>query len=477
MRYLLIIISAFFFLQACKVPQKAVGDIQLDVPEAYQVEGEGIETIAVAPWQSFFEDDHLKALIDTALVYNQDLRKTLENIRISQARLKAARLGRLPEVNAMAGASVRRFGDYTMDGIGNTDTNFSEFLPADKRLPSPYPDFIIGAEFGWELDIWGRLSGQKRAAAARYMASEEMLRNVQTWLVAEVAHQYYEMLGLDEEIAVLEKNIELQELAFELSKDLKNSGKENQLAVDQFEAQMLNSKSLLIHKKRELRTVELNISELSGKYPEQIERVGLDPAFAKPRAISLGLPADLLRLRPDVRRAEQELAASQADVNVARADFFPSLQLFGMAGFNAFDFSKLFLNPASSVYQLGAGLSAPIFNRRRIRSAYEEATASQKLAWLDYEQTVLKSYLEVLDMVNVYSTLEEQLTVKKQEVNVQKRSVENSNTMFSVGYANYLEVINSQSRALNAELEYIELKREQLQAIASMYRSLGGGWN
>ncbi|WP_143959894.1 TolC family protein [Litoribacter populi] len=477
MRYLLIFIYSFILLQGCKVPQKVTQDISLDLPEVFEMEEGEKETIANAPWQSFFADKNLQAVIDTALVYNQDLRKTLENIRISQARLKAARLGQLPELNAMAGASVRRFGDYTMDGVGNTDTNFSEFLPADKRLPSPYPDFIVGAEFGWEVDLWGRLSGQRKAAAARFLASEEMLKSVRTWLVAEVAHQYFEMVGLDEEIEVLEENIELQELAFELSKDLKTSGKENQLAVDQFEAQMLNSKSLLIHKKRELRTVELNLSELTGRYPDNIERTGLEPAFAKPRVISLGMPADLLRLRPDVRRAEQELIASQADVGVARADFFPSLQLFGMAGFNAFEFSKLFLNPASSVYHLGAGLSAPIFSRRRIRSAYEEASASQKIAWLDYEQTVLKSYLEVLDMVNVYSTLEEQLEVKEQEVNVQKRSVENSNTMFSVGYANYLEVINSQSRALNAELEYIELRREQLQAIASLYRSLGGGWN
>ncbi|KEO71947.1 efflux transporter outer membrane subunit [Anditalea andensis] len=474
-KYIFPLTVAIFILAGCKSSRELTDNKVLTLPEYYET-ADTLPSIAGKDWRMFFDDPFLHRLIDTAFVHNQDLQKTLENINISRARLKAAKLGQLPDISAVAGAGVRRFGDYTMDGIGNTDTNLSETLPVDKRLPNPYTDIIIGAEFNWEIDIWGRYANQRRAAAARFMASQEMANHIRSWLLAEVAFQYYELISLDREIEVLENNIKYQSMAFELSKDLKNSGKENQLAVDQFEAQLLNSKALLIFKKREIRTVELNISELMGVYPDKIERGNIAKADRLPEIMEIGVPADLLRYRPDIRNAEKELIVNKADVEAARAAFFPSFRLSGMAGFNAFNFARLFLNPASSVYQLGAGLTAPLFNRGQIRAAYESAGASQRIAYLDYEQTVLQSYLEVLDMVNVYTTLEEQLVLKEQEVAVQKRSVENSNTMFSVGYANYLEVINSQSRALMAELEYIELKRDQLQSVVSLYRSLGGGW-
>jgi outer membrane protein TolC len=219
------------------------------------------------------------------------------------------------------------------------------------------------------------------------------------------------------------------------------------------------------------------MSALLGSYQTDYERASLKEAFEKPGILRTGLPTDLLLLRPDVRMAERELMAANADIYAARAAFFPSVNLFGMAGFNAFDFSKLFFNPASAVYQFGAGLAAPLFNRNRIRMEFEAANANQRIAWYDYEQTVLRSYIEVLDLVNQFQTLDEQVENKSNEVLVQKRSVENSNTMFTVGYANYLDVLNAQTRALQAEIELIELKTQQLQARVDLYKALGGGWN
>jgi NodT family efflux transporter outer membrane factor (OMF) lipoprotein len=428
-------------------------------------------------WEQFFEDEKLKGLIATALANNQDNLKTLEKIRIAQANLRVAKVGWLPEFNAIAGASRRKFGEFTMDGVGNFDSNLSDNVPEEKKIPDPYRDFIVGANFNWEVDVWGKYKNLKKAAASRYLASQEMANYVRTWLISQVAVQYYTILGLEEEIRILEENIEVQELAVGLSKDLKVSGKSNQLAVDQFEALLLNFKALLNEKQRMRRTAELQMASLLGSYQVDYERATLAEAFAEPAILKTGLPTDLLQLRPDVRMAERELMAANADVFAARAAFFPSVNLFGMAGFNAFDFSRLFFNPASSVYQLGAGLAAPLFNRNRIRMEYEAANASQRIAWYDYEQTVLRSYIEVLDLVNQFQTLDQQVENKSNEVSVQKRSVENSNTMFTVGYANYLDVLNAQSRALQAEIELIELKIQQLQARVNLYKALGGGWN
>ncbi|PRY85717.1 TolC family protein [Mongoliibacter ruber] len=465
-------------LFSCKVSE--IPSVQLeDLPEKYEVDSsEEVSQSSVASinWENYFDDPHLKALIQIALENNQDNLKTLEKIKIARANLGIARGGLLPEIDGIAGAMSRRFGEYTMDGVGNTDSNLSPTVPEDKLIPDPYRDFIIGAQFSWEIDVWGKLKNRKRAAFERYLASEEMANYIKTWLIGEVVTHYYQLIALDEELRILESNIALQENAVNLSKDLKESGKENQLAVDQFEALMLNSKALLIERQRQLRTTELHLTRLLGKYAMEHQRTTLDDTFDASELAELGLPAELLRNRPDIRIAERELIASKADVNAARAAFFPSLNLYGMAGYNAFDFGKLFFSPASMVYQIGAGLTAPIFNRNRIRMEMETAKASQKIAYLDYEQTVFKSYLEILNLINEFKTYDEQLQLKSYEVEVQKRSVENSNVMFRVGYADYLEVLNAQSRALQSEIELIAIKKEQLQTNVRLYVALGGGW-
>ncbi|MGY6520627.1 MAG: efflux transporter outer membrane subunit [Mongoliitalea sp.] len=466
-------------LVSCKSAELVIEDTHTQLPGDFEeaAQREDQSSAALLQWQNFFEDEYLKELIQVALDNNQDHLKTLERIRIARANYRIAKGGLLPEVNALAGASVRRFGEYTMDGVGNADSNLSPTVPEDKLIPDPYRDFIVGAQFSWEIDVWSKLRNRKKAAFSRYLASEEMVNAIKTWLVGEVSQQYFELVALDEEIRILEANIQLQEFAVNLSKDLKESGKENQLAVDQFEALMLNSKAQLIDKKRELRTAELQMAQLLGVYDFQHNRNGMDEVFGVPDLVNIGLPADLLAYRPDIRRAERELLATKAEVYVARAAFFPSIQLGGMTGFNAFDFSRLFFSPASTVYQLGAGLVAPVFNRNQIRMDFEAARANQKIAYLDYEQTIFKSYLEVLNLVNEFNAFDEQLQLKTYEVEVQKRSVENSNIMFRVGYAGYLEVLNAQVNALQAEIELIDLKKQQLQANVRLYRALGGGWS
>ncbi|MGY6743010.1 MAG: TolC family protein [Cecembia sp.] len=473
------LVLAGLFLVSCKTAELTLDDKKTALPSNFDMEitPEDQTSVALLQWQNFFEDENLKELIQVALDNNQDHLKTLERIRIARANFRIAKGGLLPEVNALAGASVRRFGEYTMDGVGNADSNLSPTVPEDKLIPDPYRDFIVGAQFNWEIDVWSKLRNRKKAAFARYLASEEMVNAIKTWLVGEVSQQYYELVALDEEIRILEANIQLQEFAVNLSKDLKESGKENQLAVDQFEALMLNSKAQLVNKRRVLRTAELQMAQLLGVYDFQHNRNAMEEVFGIPDLVDIGLPAELLAYRPDIRIAERELLATKAELQAARAAFFPSIQLGGMAGFNAFDFSRLFFSPASTVYQLGAGLVAPVFNRNQIRMDFEAAKAGQKIAYLDYEQTIFKSYLEVLNLVNEFSAFDEQLQLKTYEVEVQKRSVENSNIMFRVGYAGYLEVLNAQVNALQAEIELIDLKKQQLQANVRLYRALGGGWN
>jgi HAE1 family hydrophobic/amphiphilic exporter-1 len=437
----------------------------------------GSDSVAQVSWESFFKDENLKNLIGLALSNNQDNLMTLERIKSARAVMMASKANLLPAVSGMAGASRRKFGEFTMDGVGNFDTNLSEFVTEDKQIPDPYRDFIIGANFDWEVDVWGKLRNQKRAAASRYLASEEFSKSVRTWLVSEVATNYYELLAIDAEIQVLNENIRLQDLALQLIIELKEGGRANQLAIDQFEALVLNSKSQLEGKLRDQKSLEYALTRLAGRVEVDLSRTNLDNAVDTPRVMEIGIPAQLIQLRPDVKEAELNLQATKFDVSAAKAAFYPSINLFGMAGFNAFEFSKLFFNPASTMYQLGAGLTAPIFNRRQVQTEFEIAKADQKIALLDYEKRTLNAYLEVLDLVNQIATYENQLKLKENEVIVLQRSIENSNTLFSVGYANYLEVITAQTRALESAIELADLKASRLQTHVQLYRALGGGWN
>lgn len=473
-----ILMLGLVLASGCKVTEVSQPQSSIQLPgEFANVEGQASDSVIQVSWESFFRDENLKVLISSSLANNQDNLMTLERIKAARASMMAAKAGLFPAISGMAGVSRQKFGEFTMDGVGNFDSNLSSTVPEDKRIPDPYKDFILGAGFDWEIDVWGKLRNQKRAAFSRYLASEEFSKSMRTWLVSEVATTYYELLAIDAEIQVLNENIRLQDLALQLIIELKEGGRANQLAIDQFEALVLNSKSQLEAKIREQKTAEYSLTRLVGTVEIPMSRTRLDDAIDSPRVMEIGIPAQLIQYRPDIREAELNLQASKFNLSAVKATFFPSINLIGMAGFNAFEFSKLFFNPASTIYQLGAGLTAPIFNRRQIQTEFELAKADQKIALLDYEKRILNSYLEVLDLVNQISTFENQLKLNENEVRVLQRSIENSNTLFSVGYANYLEVITAQTRALESAIELADLKASRLQSHAQLYRALGGGWN
>jgi multidrug efflux system outer membrane protein len=471
--YILVAIALSF---SCNTTEQVL--TKPDMPTTYVYDELKKDSVnwAMTSWESFFKDESLKELIQKGLSQNQDVLKTLYRIQISQASLRQARLGRLPELNFQAGTGVRRFGEYTMDGVGNTDSNLSPTVPEDKKIPDPYRDFMIGLDFSWEVDIWGKLKMRKRQALIRYLESEEMLRFTQTNLIAAIATNYFLIAGLEEQILILNENISVQDAAFELGKSLKDAGQDSQLSLDQFEGLLLNSKSLLLQKKRELQQAKLNLSQLTGSYSTEFPYNLLAETEMIPEVIEAGIPADLIRMRPDIRAAELNLQAQQLEIGIVRTAYFPSLNLSGLVGYNAFDFSRLFLNPASAIYHVGGGLSAPLFNRKRIEAMYQTAKAEQKIALYDFEQTVLRGYLEVMGYINDYQYLSDQIVLKTDEVTVQKRSIENASTMFKIGYADYLDVINSQSRSLEAELDYVKLRVDQLQSYVDLYKALGGGW-
>lgn len=469
----------FFLLAAlalgsCKVTTEQLSS-DVAMPAAYTDDRQDTSSIGLLPWNVFLEDTVLLNHVRAALNKNPELRKAALGNKLSAIELTAIRKNFLPIINAQLGGSTTRFGEYTMDGVGNDDTNRSETLPEDKHLPSPYREWFGGLTFSWELDIWRKLSNQRKAAAARYLASEEFTHAVTTWLIGAVATEYYELIGLDEEKRVLEENLKLQQLELEMVRIQKLGGNVNQLAVDQFEAQLLNTQGQLVDVEQRILQTQARINELTGEFPKDLSRTSISD-YDTVSIVSVGNPHTLINSRPDIRQAELELVAARADVNAAKAAFYPSLGVSASAGLSSFDISKLLFS-GSFVHSLAAGISAPIFQQRQIRALYEGANTRQRIALVNYEQSMLTGFHEVFSSLNGYENLRRQIELKQEEVQVLTRAFQNSHELFKVGYATYLDVITAQRRLLEVELEVTRLRKDKLKMRATLYRALGGGWN
>ena len=465
---LLYIVGSISFF-ACKAPE-AVTDKRIDLPQA-AMQNDSLQPL---PWSEFFQDERLAEYIQAALTNNHSFQQALERVNISRANLRRAKGTMLPSVAAGLGISSTRFGEYTMDGVGNSTTNTPD-LSAEKHIPDPYSDFGLNVGFQWEVDVWGKLTNKKRAALSRWMASEEALRFSQAVLISELAAHYFELIGLDKRNEVLQVALQKAQRSYNLTKELKQEGVETQLAVDQFYARTLLLESQLLANKQLIGEQERAISCLIGVFPFYIKRTDFDDLRKQPFPLSKGVPSNLLTLRPDVREAELELIACNADTKAARAAFYPSLVLGGSGGFNSFDIAKWFAAPASLVYNLAAGITAPIFKQHEIRSLWNTAQAEQRIALSHYHETAIKAYTEVADLLTAVDTQQKQLELKQKEVEVLLRSSSDAYELFQVSYIGFLEVLSAEERSFTGEMEYIQLNTQYCMQRTLLYRALGGG--
>lgn len=284
------------------------------------------------------------------------------------------------------------------------------------------------------------------------------------------------MLALDNQLAIVKQNIEIQNNAFEIVKYQKDAARVTELAVRRFQAQVLNTTSLQYGIQQNIVEVENRINFLVGRFPQQIDRNPNAFEDLIPKSIQAGIPSQLLANRPDIRQAELELAASKIDIQVAKADFYPSLAITAGVGFNAFNPRYIFTSPESLIYSLAGELVAPLINRNAIKARYLMANAKQIQAIYNYEQTILNAYIEVANQLSNISNLEHTYTLKSQEVDALTQSVDISNELFNSARADYMEVLLTQRDALESRFDLIETKMKQMHAKVDIYQALGGGW-
>ncbi len=459
-------------LSSCKLPALVNREAVTNVPEAYNISSGDSTNSASVNWRTVFNDPYLTALIDTALSHNQELNILLQEIEISRNEIRARKGEYLPFVGVKAGAGVDKVPRYT--NIGALEAN-TEIKPG-KEMPEPLGDFGIGLYASWELDIWQKLRNATKAANLHYLASMEGRNFMVTNLVAEIASSYYELLALDKQLDILQQNIAIQQNALTLVKVQKEATKVTELAVRRFDAQLANTRSMEFYIHQQIMETENRINFLLGRFPQSVPRNQGDFEQSLIPALKTGLPTQLLFNRPDIRQSELELAAAKLDVQVARAQFYPSLGIRSALGLGAFNPGYLLKAPESMLFSLASDLAAPLINRNALKATYLNANAKQLQTVFEYEQKLLSAFLETKNQVSNISNLENTYLQKKQQVEDLVLSVDISNRLFNAARADYTEVLFTQREALEARVELVETKLKQWQASIQLYHALGGGW-
>lgn len=458
----------------CKTPSVIQRNENKEVPSSFGSNGVVEDTInsGKIKWKDYFKDPKLVALIEMALANNQELNITMQEIEISRNEIRARKGEYLPFLGLKGSAGVDKVSRFTNIGAMETTT---EIKPG-KEMPEPLQDYVFGAYATWELDIWNKLHNAKKAAVSRYLSSVEGKNFMTTNLIAEIADSYYELMALDNQLAIVEQNSSIQENAFEIVKLQKESARANELAVKRFEAQLLNTQSLQYAIRQKITETENKINLLVGRFPQSVDRSTAAFVELMPNDIHTGIPAQLLENRPDVKRAELELAATKLDVKSAKARFYPSLGISAGVGYRAFNPSYVF-KPESLLYSLAGDLTAPLINRNAIKAAYYNANAKQLQAVYNYERTILNAYIEVANQVAKIDNMQKNFALKSKQVEALNQSVNISNDLFISTRADYMEVLMTQRDALESKFDLIDSKMAQMNAMVNIYRALGGGWN
>lgn len=455
----------------CKTPGNAIKTKNSSVPVSYNNLQDSTNTAEIK-WKDFFADKNLISLIDTALINNPDVLMTLQEIEVARNEARFRRGLLFPMVTGAAAAGIEKVGLYTSQGAGDAS---AEITPG-RIVPEHLPDYFLGFRASWEVDIWGKLRNAKKAAFTRYLSSIEGKNFVVTNLVAEVANTYYELLALDNQLEIIRETIQLQKNALEMVKVQKEASRVTELAVKQFESQVLNSQSLEFDVLQSIRENENKINFLLGRFPQSVIRDKAIFTDQIPMQIKAGIPSQLLKNRPDIKQAELELFATKCDVKAAQAEFYPSLDITGLLGFQAFKTGYLFTTPQSLAYSLIGDLVTPLINRSAIKAEFNSAKAYQIQAMVNYQKTILNGYVEVSNELSSINNLEQLYNLKAKQVEALTRSIDISNDLFKSARANYLEVLMAQRDALESKLELVEAKKRQFNSVTNIYKSLGGGW-
>lgn len=455
---------SLLLLSSCSVGKK-YSRPTLDLPENYKDQQLTVTAdTLLLPWKTFFKDPLLIGLIEKALDKNSDIAVAVMSMEQLELSYKQAKLELLPVVDLNTGVSRNWYSKKSLNSsLG------------DQTGKSYTDDYSTTFRLTWEADIWGKAKMRKESARANYLGQKENLSALKTRIIVQTAQAYYNLLALDEQIRIAKRNVVLSDSTLRATNLQYESGLVNSLAVGQAEAQLKTAEMLLPVSLQEIAVQENALSILCGSYPDKIERTkSLEYAIPQ-ETFPVGIPAMLLSRRPDVKAAEYAVIAANSSSGLAKAAMFPSISLTPSVGTNSYEFKNWFNLPGSLVKNLGANLTAPIFQKKSLKTAYEIAKIEQEKSATQFRQSVLTAVGEVSDAYARSKHADERLFLAEQKKGSLEKATKDALLLYKSGMATYLEVIMAQNNALQNDLELVNIQRDKLYAVTDLYRALGGG--
>ncbi len=456
MRLLLMVLFGTLLVAGCAMgPDYERPETEL--PEAFEQTADSSSSIANLNWWELFGDEHLNSLVKIALEQNKDMAIAVSRIEEARAALGFVRSDQYPQFDVSAGASR-----------GNSIPGTSVSTPINNN-------FVLAGNLSFELDLWGKLRRSTEAAQAELLATVDASNSVRITLIADVASAYLLLLDLDTRVAIAARTLDTRNESLAIIQARFDRGTVALIDVNQAQIEKYDAEAQLAALQRENVQVENLLSILLGQNPSAIEREQRDIYSLAPLKIPAGLPSELLERRPDVRVAEQQLAAQTARIGVAEAIRFPSLSLTGTLGLASDELSGFFSSDNQN-WGLSAGLIAPVFNAGRNKRRVEVEMARTVQALLNYEQTVLQALREVEDSLVGVDTYQQEVLARENQEKAAASAAMLSRARYDGGVTSYLEVLESERSLFRAELLASSTHREQLVSYVTLYKALGGGW-
>lgn len=453
----ILLLALVLMVSSCKLGEK-YQQPEVKTEGLYRdVETSSDASMADLPWQELFKDQYLQNLIGEGLASNLDLNIAMARIEAAGATLLQSKGAQLPNFNITGSSSFSK--------LANTPSVATGFATSQYQLYG---------RSSWELDIWGKLRGTKRAALAGLLSSEAYRRAVQTQLVADIANNYYQLLALDKQLKITERTVDFRKEYEVTVESLKDAAAVTGADLMQSKANRFSAEVMIPDLKKSIREVENALSVLLGRVPGPIERATLEEQELG-ADLNTGVPALLLSNRPDVQRAEYNLRSSFEMVKVARSYFYPQITLTGTTGLASRELSTFF-DPTSIFANLAAGLVQPVFNNNLNKARLRSQQATQTEALATYEKTLLTAGQEVSNALYSYDAANSKLNIRKEQVTALQNAVDYNQELLQYSSASYVDVLTSQQNLLSAQLSQVADQLQQMQAVVNLYRSLGGGW-
>ncbi len=426
-----------------------------DLSENAQVQAQAA-SYADLPWWQVFQDPQLQELIRTALKQNYDLQLATERINGARAQVAVTRSNLFPQVQGNGNFSGGKEHNF------QTKTNF----------------LTLTADAAFQLDFFGRLRRATEAARAQLLATEDARQTVILTLVSDVASDYFALLQLDLQLQITRETVKTQEDSVKLTNLRVEHGVATKLDVLQAQQVLDSANAQIPNLERQIAQEENAISILLGNYPQAVPRGRPLVEQPLPPEVPPGLPSTLIERRPDIREAEQTLVAANAEIGVAKAQFFPQISLTGSGG-GSFGRSSAFSRLMSSqvgIWSYGAQVTQPIFTGGALRGNLRVAKSQNQRALISYRQTIQRAFGDVSDALIGYEKLHEVRIRQEDTVKDLQESVRLSNLRYKGGTTTYLEVLDGQRSLFSAELTLAEARGTEYQSLVQLYRALGGGW-